>query len=156
MAYAAGAKVKVGGKNAEVVTHEDGVVHVLLDGEVVSVSPDQIDGSELGTATPPVNEGAPAADPASGNSQIVADLIAQLTARVEALETDTQVLLSGLRDLQTRMVALEARIPAEGGVVNPPAEPAPPADPAPPVQQGTHSTTDSTTAADAGASAAGS
>ena len=38
----AGTKVKVSGQDAEVVEHGDGVVHVSIDGETVSVLPSQV------------------------------------------------------------------------------------------------------------------
>lgn len=47
MKHEPGAKVKVFGREAEVVEHADGVVHVLLDGETVSVQPIQVEAIDL-------------------------------------------------------------------------------------------------------------
>jgi hypothetical protein len=95
----AGTKVKVAVtqkgvttfQDAEVLAHMDGLVHVNLNGDAVSVDPSQIvigdapiEGMQS-TATPPAQEGVSAVDP--GNAQIVAELIAALTARVAALES---------------------------------------------------------------------
>jgi hypothetical protein len=152
----AGSKVKVAVtqkgvttyQNAEVLAHMDGLVHVDLDGQAVSVDPSQImpldapiEGMQVqSTAFPPPL----AADP--DNAQIVSELIAALAARVFVLET----LPSYCSELHARIEAIEARLPAEGGVVNPPV---PPKDPAFAVEE-THST-ESTTVAATGEAAAG-
>ena len=144
----AGSKVKVAitekgvttMRDAEVLAHMDGLVHVNLDGQAVSVDPSQIvmdDAPAEGT-----QENAAPAETGSGNAQVAADLIANLTARVT--------------DLEVRLTALEARMPAEGGVVNPPAppaDPAQPADPAPATQEPLND--ESTAAAESGEPAAG-
>jgi hypothetical protein len=124
---------------AEVLAHMDGLVHVDLDGEAVSVDPSQIvplDAPENGV---PVSV-FPIQSANSGNAQLAAELIAALTARVA--------------DLESRLPAIEAWILAHGAVLN---SPTPAADSAPaPAEQETHSTVDSTPAAATGEAAAGS
>lgn len=141
-------------QEGEVLAHMNGVVHVDVAGQAVSVDPSQV------TIHDP-NAPAPAAPAENGNEKVTATLIAELTGRVAALE-------GAVGSIESRVTAIETRLPAQGGVVNPPApapEPAPEPAPAPapevpatpdaPAEE-THSTTNSTAATDAGGSAAGS
>lgn len=94
-------------KDAEVLAHMDGLVHVNMDGEAVSVDPSQIvtpDAPIQGmqtTATPqPTPEPAPA--------PVVAGIVAALAQRVLALES----LPSYCSELDGRMEGLKVRLAA--------------------------------------------
>jgi prefoldin subunit 5 len=119
----AGTKVKVAVtqkgvttyQDAEVLAHMDGLVHVDMNGDAVSVDPSQI-----------VTGDAPASDAAvaivgtdSGNSKIAAELIAQLSARVDTLESDGRDIMAAIADLQTRLTAVEKPIDAAAPAAQP-------------------------------------
>jgi hypothetical protein len=154
---AAGTKVKVAItskgvtsiRDAEVLAHMDGLIHLNMDGEAVSVDPSQIVPGDAPVADP-ADPPAPAEN--SGSAQMIADVIAGLTARLAVLET----LPSYVSELHARIDALEAKIPPPGA--DPAPEPAPAADPvpAPALTEQNSNEQASTAAADAGGSAAGS
>lgn len=106
----AGTKVKVAVtqkgvttfQDAEVLAHMDGLVHVNLNGDAVSVDPSQI---RLPDAPIEGMQSTTAPAENSGNAQIVAELIAQLTARVSALE-------SQVADIQDRLLEIAKPIDA--------------------------------------------
>jgi hypothetical protein len=116
----AGTKVKVATtqkgvttyQDAEVLAHMDGLVHVNLNGEAVSVDPSQIVTGDAPAALPPVQGVQTATENSSGNEKIVADLIANLTARVTILESDGRDIMAAIADMQTRVAALEKPIDA--------------------------------------------
>lgn len=167
MEIPAGTKVKVAMtqkgettvQDAEVLAHMDGLVHVNLNGEAISVDPSQI----VSVDAPAV----PAADPAAPVVDVAKPEDDSLAARVGSLESLTLSLQARIAALESRLpadgsavpaearvTALEARIPPEGGVVNPALAADPPAEAAP--AEETNSNTNSTTVTDSGESAAGS
>lgn len=149
----AGTKVKVAViekgvttlRAAEVLAHMDGLVHVDMDGQAVSVDPSQIVPLDAPESAPP----APAAD--SGNAQIVAELITALTARMEIAEARAKLQEIRFESLEARVRGLEERNPSKF-------QPQPlSADVAPaPEEQESHLTTDSTAVAATGEAVAGS
>ncbi len=145
---AAGQKVKVAMtmdgvttvQDAEVLSYADGVVHINLNGETVSVDPSQIVTGDAPAAA------RPAADTA--DAKLHADLlddahakIDALTARAALLEGDVSITASTLVDLQTRVEKIEAWIAEEKM-------------PAPAAQNQPHD--ESTAAAESGEAASGS
>lgn len=129
--------------DAEVLAHMDGLVHVDMDGQAVSVDP-----SQIVTDDKPVDENQSAAAPPvnDGNAQIAAELIAGLTARIVKLEARMADAESAITEIGDKPVpAVETPAPAD---------PPPPADPAPAPQE--QPSEESTAAAETGEAATGS
>ena len=171
----AGTKVKVAMtskgvtsiRDAEVLAHMDGLIHLDVGGDAVSVDPSQIvtgdapiEGAQS-TAFPP----APAEN--SGNAQIAVDVITGLTARVADLESRLREAESAITEmgntlgaLTSRVLSLETQVAAFAPSVQHPLggpnSPAPAADPTPAPAEETPVKQASTAAADPGEPAAGS
>lgn len=133
---------------AEVLAHMDGLVHVDLDGEAVSVDPSQIVPPD---APAPSAESGPAVlDPADAHAKIDAlaeEITQKVIAVLKPLEDRVAALESQVADIQNRLTAAAAEAPA----------PAPAADPAPAAAETeTENTQGSTAAVASGDAAAGS
>lgn len=101
----AGTKVKVNGQSGEVLAHMDGVVHVNIDGEVVSVDPSQVMTGDASPAAPSAEEGGIGSDPTDEVkklSEIPAEVITALDRQI--------ALMNKIPDLESRIATLETRV----------------------------------------------
>lgn len=95
----AGTVVQIDGKDATVLEHGDGVVHVEMDGEAVSVHPSQIDAPPAKKNESPDADPANAPDPADDDDSPIIKLMTAM------LRKDGEV----IADLKSRVEILEAR-----------------------------------------------
>lgn len=96
----AGTKVKVNGQAGEVLAHMDGVVHVDINGEAVSVDPSQV--VVVGES------GAPAQESATVTENVSASAIDKLNARIAELEAQFKDGWTAVCAVESRVTALEA------------------------------------------------
>jgi hypothetical protein len=156
----AGSKVKVAViekgvttlRAAEVLAHMDGLVHVDMNGQAVSVDPSQIVPLDAPEPAPPADS--------VEKIDVSAEVMDQLNKQMAILESvpilQEKMKLQEIRfeSIESRLSVIEVWILAHGAVLDPPATAA---DLAPaPAEQETHSTTDSTAVAATGEAAAGS
>lgn len=99
----AGTKVKVNGQDAEVLSHMDGVVHVSMNGEAVSVLPSQVVTGD-NAAPAPQNIFTPIVETLEKLSDVPPEVMDQIEKQMAILET--------VHSIQARMDALEARVTA--------------------------------------------
>jgi hypothetical protein len=92
--------------DAEVLAHMDGLVHVNIDGQAVSVDLSQVvtPDAPAAAAGAPIVE-VPAMPTENGNEKVTATMIAELSARVAALE-------GAVGSIESRVTSIEARLAA--------------------------------------------
>lgn len=155
----AGTKVKVAMtskgaisiRDAEVLAHMDGLVHVDMDGQAVSIDPSQIVPADApADPPPPVADSAPTPLPVSVNDETLAEVVERTKKDfVPLLETAAARFDQILQPFVDRLTAVENDVrQIMLATISPPVS----ADPAPTETQ----PTESTTVAESGEPAAGS